>query len=151
MVGERKRKTPEGLSAVDTPPPSLSLLGSFAHAKPRRPFNERNLLFAGSSTCTCYETTRCSAYDSRSGLAPPLPRPLSLSVSLPMSTACFHDRDARVACILRHEDFAVSRGKDNPLYVSACLAHPVGPWRAVTSQRSAKGNYQCGGSTSWKH
>lgn len=50
---------------------TLSLLGSFAYAKPRRPFNERNLLFAGSSTCTCYETTRCSAYDSRSGLVPP--------------------------------------------------------------------------------
>lgn len=82
MVGERKRKTPEGLSAVDTPPPSLSLLGSFAHAKPRRPFNERNLLFAGSSTCTCYETTRCSAYDSRSGLAPPPPAPsLTLCIS----------------------------------------------------------------------
>lgn len=150
MVGERKRKTPEGLSAVDTPPPSLSsaLSPTLSHGAPLT-----------KETCSLPAAARALATRRRDALltilgqdsSPPFLRPLSLSVSLPMSTACFHDRDARVACILRHEDFAVSRGKDNPLYVSACLAHPVGPWRAVTSQRSAKGNYQCGGSTSWKH
>lgn len=36
MVGERKRKTPEGLSAVDTPPPSLSsaLSPTLSHGAP---------------------------------------------------------------------------------------------------------------------
>lgn len=150
MVGERKRKTPEGLSAVDTPPPSLSsaLSPTLSHGAPLT-----------KETCSLPAAARALATRRRDALltilgqdsAPPPAPSLSLSVSLPMSTACFHDRDARVVCILRHEDFAVSRGKDNPLYVSACLAHPVGPWRAVTSQRSAKGNYQCGGSTSWKH
>lgn len=149
MVGERKRKTPEGLSAVDTPPPSLSsaLSPTLSHGAPLT--KETCSLPAAARALA---TRRCDALLTILGQdSPPLPRHLSLSVSLPMSTACFHDRDARVACILRHEDFAVSRGKDNPLYVSACLAHPVGMWRAVTSRRSAKGNYQRGGSTSWKH
>lgn len=71
VVGERKRKTPEGLSAVDTPSPlpssyapSFSL--SLSLFLQRRPFNERNLLFAGARALA---TRRRSAYDSRPGLS----------------------------------------------------------------------------------
>ena len=49
-----------------------------------------------------------------------------LSLSLSFSTTCFHERDARVACILRAGDFAVSRGKGQPpLNVPPCLMRPM--------------------------
>lgn len=88
------------------------------------------------------DASRRSAYDSRLGLS------LSFSFRLD-GAACFHDRDARVACILRAEDFAVSRGKDNPP-VCTPTSSPLASRRAVTSSCSATGNYRNGGLTSCK-
>lgn len=125
VVGERKRKTPEGLSAVDTPSPlpsSYALSLSLSLFLQRRPFNERNLLFAGARALA---TRRRSAYDSRPGLSFShflfqclctciyICISFFLSARRSLSTIRFHERDARVACILRTVDFAVSRVKDN--------------------------------------
>lgn len=57
---------------------------------------------------------------------------LCSSFSVSLSTIRFHERDARVACILRAVDFAVSRVKDNqpplcttPRLLPGLLAHGV--------------------------
>lgn len=80
MVGERKRKTPEGLSAVDTPPPSLSsaLSPTLSHGAPLT-----------KETCSLPAAARALATRRRDALltilgqdSPPLPRPLSLTLYL---------------------------------------------------------------------
>lgn len=125
----------------------LSLLRSLSFFLQRRPFNERNLLFAGGGSARALATRRRSAYDSRPGLSFShflfqslctyiyTSRLLSLSLglfSVSLSTIRFHERDARVACILRAVDFAVSRVKDNqpplcttPRLLLGLLAHGV--------------------------
>lgn len=135
VVGERKRKTPEGLSAVDTPSsPSYalslsssngapltketcSLQAAAAHVHLLRDDALLTILGQDSLSLTFSFNLYVHIYIYTSRL-------LSLSLglfSVSLSTIRFHERDARVACILRAVDFAVSRVKDNqpPL----CITH----------------------------
>lgn len=170
VVGERKRKTPEGLSAVDTPSsPSYALslsLSSFngapltketcslqaaaAHVHLLRDDALLTILGQDSLSLTFSFNLYVHVYICISSL-------LSLSLSL-FVVLCLSVDDTlpRAGCssglYFASRGFCGLPGKGQP---TPSMYHPpapswiVGSRRAVTSRRSAKGNWE-EGSTSWK-
>lgn len=165
VVGERKRKTPEGLSAVDTPSsPSYALSLSSSNGAPLT--KETCSLQAAAAHVHLLRDDALLTILGQDSLSLTFSFNLyvhiyiyiSIALSFSRLVLCLFVDDTlpRAGCssglYFASRGFCGLPGKGQPtpsMYHSPAPSWIVGSRRAVTSRRSAKGNWE-EGSTSWK-